>query len=227
MKGSLNLALTKVIKGKYSFNYYEKCQKFRNQKPFKDPLNEHFISHNILLFMRIGDYSLYQTDTNIIFSEVPYLSSLRDVLEHYGKPNQYSIHKVNDHILSIVAFNNKINAERSKTILYLIDNKLIIGEYLFHDIEEKKFKDIFLHYIFKKYMRNEISAADVIYIEDKNKNLICINWNGFDLSIKYMCSKAYDYLDDFKNFYNTTWKAKLEKDVGGIIEYIEIPGIFV
>lgn len=226
MKGSLNLYLTKLIKGKYSINYYEKYSKLLNQAPFKEPLNEHFVSHNMFLFLRKENGAVYQTDTAIVFSEVPYLSPLNSVFNYYGKPYQFSVHRLNDRILSIAAYNNQINTGKSKTILYLFDNKLILGEYMFHDITEKKFKDIYLHYFFKKYIKEEISISEVIYIEDDQKNLICINWNGFDLSVKYLCSMAYDYLDDFKNYYNTSWKFKVEKDVEWINEHIEIPSVF-
>jgi len=227
MKGSFNLTLTRLIKGKYSINYYDKYSKLFNHAPFKEPLNEHFVSHNMFLFLRKGNEAVYQTDTSIAFSEIPYLSPLNSVFNYYGKPYQFSIYKLNNHILSIAAYNNQINTEKSKTILYLFDNKLILGEYMFLDITEKKFKDIYLHYFFKKYIKEEIKVCEVIYIEDDHKNMICINWNGFDLSIKYMCSIAYNYLDDFKNYYNTSWKFKVEKDVDGINENHEIPSVFI
>jgi len=226
MKGSINLALTKVLKGKYSFDYYDKYYKIHSQFPYKEPLNEHFISHNILLFKRERNHTICQTNTEIRFSEVPFLSPMSSAFKFYGKPYQYSVYKLNNLILSIVAYNNNISAERNKTVLYFINNELMLGEYIFYDITEKKYHEIFLQYLYKKYLHNEAGTAEVIYIEDHNKNLLCVNWNGFDLSLKYLFSNVYDYMDDFKSYYNTTWKFNVEKENSGSAEFMDIPGVF-
>lgn len=213
MVNSSILFYNKFHKGKYSLEYYKKFFNIFKYFPFKEPLKEHYITHNMIMFENYNNCQNYITENNVSFQDVPFLSSFSKIKECYGNPHMYSIDVINGHTISIAAYNNLLKSRSNRTVFYFFDNELVEAEYILNDVTVNKDKDIYMNNIQKKYIQEyEISYTDSICIKDKDHNLIFAYWNGFEFSIKYLSAFANIYKETIVNYYNNSWKAQIKKN---------------
>lgn len=209
MLNNVNLLFTQLSKGRYSLEYFKKFEEAYKFPPFKNPLKEHFIHHNMLMFEKWSNSIRYSTEISIGFHDIPFLSTFDTIRKYYGKPLQYSIDSINGHTVSIASYNSMFQTETNRINLYFFDNELIEIEFVFNDISEKRYRDIFMFYVHEKYLElDESPDSGSICIQDKDKNLIFTYWNGIDFSIKYLSAFGSIYHETLIDYYHKGLKLK-------------------
>lgn len=198
----------KNLKKHYSLKFYENYQRIYKTAPYRNPLKEHFITHNYILFRKDNKYPLFLTEKIIEFPEIRFLQSFRDCCKKYGQPYQYSIHGLFNHTLSIATFKNLMATDDMRIVLYFFDDELRELELMVFKVNESEVNDMLKHYIIDKYVANQDVKTDTFYIEDIEGNQISAHWNGFDIFIKFLCAGSNIYGEAFMEFYNNVWKQK-------------------
>jgi hypothetical protein len=208
--------ITSTFSRKYSLKYYEKYKKVRKKLPFIEPIKEHFITHNIGLFIKNSKYPVYHTDMVISYPDIPFRTLFKKIRQKYGNPSQYAVYRLNEHVLSIAAFKSLVLSDDNKIVLYFFNEELVEFEYILFHLKEKEYKEIVQRVIIGKYLAGqELSRLDGFYIEDDEKNQISVHWNGFDLSIKFLTCYSDGYKQAFMDYYHNTWKQKKKEPENG------------
>lgn len=223
MKIHASLFYKKLLKGKYSWEYFNEFKKINKTSPFRYPINNHFVPHNMLMFEKIKDCNNYFTENNIGIQNISFLTSFETIKKNYGNPLKYSIETFNGHTISIAAYYNILENNKSKTVFYFFDNELVETEFLFDAIKKEQAKELFMFYIHKKYItQNELPDSENICIKDKDNNVIFTDWNGFEFSIKYLSAFGSKYRDTITDYYNKVWKIQSKKSVNETISDLDL-----
>ena len=197
------------LAGKYTLKYYESYCKVKKKLPYTEPLKEHFIAHNLDLFIKNSKYPSYHTDVIISYPDIQFKTSFEKISHKYGQPSQFAIYKMLEHTLAIAAFKSLVLNDENKIILYFFDEELIEFEYILFNLKEKEYKNVLYRVIINKYLAGrELSEDEGFYLEDSDKNQVFVLWNGFDLSIKFLSCFSNVYEETFMDYYNNVWKLK-------------------
>jgi len=204
--------IIRFLKRKYSLKYYENYCRVNKRPPYNEPLKEHFITHNLYLFLRNKKYPEFHTDLKISYRDIPFKESFSKIRKKYGNPEEFAVYRMGSHALAMGAFKKLVLNEENKIVLYFFDEVLVQFEYLIFHLKEKEYKDVLQRIVINKYLPDRaIANYEGFYIEDNEKNQISVFWNGFDLSIKFLCSSSGAYCETFVDYYNNFWKQKKKK----------------
>ncbi len=174
-----------LVHGRYSFEYLEYFKNNNLRSPHNTCIKDEIILHFMVFFKKIRNATDYQSDTNISFCEIPFMSSWKAFRKLKVAPDCMNIARFTDAKVKVVGYNESWEGIRIKTLYYFLNNNFVLGEY--HISESLKVNSVrVLQKISSKYLQGVELKSDVIYITDREGNQLNFENNGFSIGIKYL-----------------------------------------
>lgn len=221
---SIHLFLIKLFFGKFSFNYQSRVQilgKYRVlRKKFHQPCTkQNLMSHFFTPYKKKEQVPAYNCSEGIIFNNIPFGISFRQLKKTKRKYSCYDIEKHNNTYWQIIGYKERIFNTGVKTLFHFLDNKFFFGEYFFSDQRGLQIETI-AKTLLKKYtnISDEVPSGNFI-IKNENNEYIFFEDNGISLSIKYINGKDQEINALLDQIFNSgiISETKLEKTLEDIL----------
>jgi hypothetical protein len=158
-------------------NYLRSCSK-------TDPLN-----HVGKTFLQKHEIQTVNAASPIIFGNVKFGLSFREIRRLKGRFNYYDVEKYGDSIWRRLGFKERIFDQGVKRIYHFIDDEFFFGELFFDDIRKVEYKKIAGKLLEKYADKNPLNPEQDFRINHPEGFIYYIN-SGISLSIKYISTKS-------------------------------------
>lgn len=170
--------------GRYSFEFLEffKANDLRNphNNCIKDEVTLRFLS----FFKPAKNALTFKTNILVEFGDTPFLTVYKGLMNKKGTPDCINIAKFGEARVKVIGYNETLQGMKMKSLFYFINDKFVMGEYLFSELIKVK-PDKILAIISAKYLDNKELKTDALYLTDAKGNILFYNFNGFAISMSY------------------------------------------
>ncbi len=180
-----NLWYIVLVYGKFSFEFLEffKANNLRN--PHNSCIRDEITMHFLVFFKHIKSAVFYSTKNFLEYGETPFLISYKLLVKKMGNPECINITRFSESKVRVVGYNEIFNGINMKSLYYFIDEKFVMGEYLFSDVHRAD-PDNIISMLSAKYLDKKEIISDCFYIIDPSGNKLNYENNGFSVNIRYL-----------------------------------------
>jgi hypothetical protein len=127
----------------------------------------------------------FKTNGKIEFGKVPFMQTYKSVSRLKGRPDCINIAWFLKSRVKVVGYNENLNGVRIRSLYYFLDDRFIMGEYIFSDFAKSKPAQV-IGTLSAKYLNDETVTSDLFYITDPAGNMLNFENNGFSVNIRYL-----------------------------------------
>lgn len=180
----VRLGLISIKHGKYSYKYVKQFKKYVNKSPFP-----YCFKDDIMPYLRLGNAKKdnvdhYPSEMILFFEGIPYYSSLKEIMEKYGKPDCFNAFNIKNQELRAYGYNKSILGIPVKAVFFFIFESFVMGEYLIDDLTEGNIQSVSKSLMDKCGVIPRNDAMH--YYIDGNETSVFFYENGFSGMIRYM-----------------------------------------
>ena len=180
----IKLGYIRLVHGRYSFEFLEFFKKNNLRNPHSNCIKDEISMHFFTFYKPKRDALFFQTGTKIEFGDIPFLTSYKKLIKEKGEPVCINISRFNATKVKLVGFNESLQHIKMKSMFYFMEDRFVMGEYHFSDLNKIKTEDILVP-LTAKYLRGEPIRADNFYITDQQGDKINYENNGFMIIVHY------------------------------------------
>jgi len=195
------LFFIKAVKGKFSYEYVQFYKDHNIRSPFVPCLKDEILM-KLIMFLDLNNRSqIFKTHLTIQFGNTKFLEPYHNIYKSKGKPICFNSLKENKIDFKVVGYRENFLEEGIKALYYFVNDKLIMGEYVFLDVSRSN-SDNIIELLCKKYEIGLKVETETFYVDDDDNSQIYFENNGFDISIKYFYKKDRESIELLKNVQN-------------------------
>jgi hypothetical protein len=173
--------------GKYSFEFLEFFKENNLRNPHNNCIKDEITLRFLTFFKPTRNAVTYKTSQLIEFGEIAFLTTYKEVMKRKGIPDCINVAKFNESRVKVIGFNEALQGMKMKSLYYFIDEKFVMGEFVFADLFRVKPEKI-LNTLSIKYLEGNELKADTIYLSDPKANILFYENNGFSICMRYFFS---------------------------------------
>jgi len=173
-----------MVYGRYSFEFLEFFKENNLRNPHINCIKDEISMHFFTFYKPKRDALFFQTGTKIEFGDIPFLTTYKKLIKAKGEPDCINVSKFNDTRVKLVGFNESLQNINMKSMFYFMEDRFVMGEYHFIELNKIKTSDI-LAPLTVKYLKGETILADNFYITDLQGDKINYENNGFMITVRY------------------------------------------
>ncbi len=174
-----------LVYGKFSFEFIEFFKEHNLRNPHNNCIRDEITMHFVPFFKKMKNAEHFITKTKLEFGEVKYLSSYKNLVRQKGNPECINTARMGDSRVKVVGFNELLGGIKMKSLYYFIDERFVMGEYLFTEMQSIKPTQI-VGTLSSKYLDHQTLNTDLFYITDPMGNELFYENNGFSINLKYL-----------------------------------------
>jgi len=170
--------------GKYSYTYVKQFKKYANKSPFPYCFKDDIMPYLRLSMVKRDQAHHFESEKTLLFEDIPYNASLREIVKKYGKPDCFNTFKIKDNELYAYGYNKSVFNTPMKVVFFFIFESFVMGEYLIDDLQRVNIQELsklFLHEL------GVISKNESLhyFIDGKNGTSVHFYENGFTAMVRY------------------------------------------
>jgi hypothetical protein len=173
--------------GKYSFEFLEFFKENDLRNPHNNCIKDEITLRFLPFFKPSRNGVNYKTITPIEFGTIPFLMLYNELMKAKGIPDCINVAKFNDSRVKVIGYNEALQGMKMKSLFYFIDERFMMGEYVFTDLIKVKPAKI-TGILSAKYLEGKEVTADTVYISDQKANILYFENNGFSICLRYFFS---------------------------------------
>jgi len=189
-----HLYLYRLLFGELSERYYSLVQRYRKQYPklnvmVKKCLTSEPVLQFDNLILRNPRFPVFKTDQTILFEQLPFSSTLKDIEKRNGYFTCVNYFEVGESQFRTIGYRDHMLNISVMLLYFLCEDHFFMGEYMFSS-HYQTISPKLAAALFEKYGVANPGSVNQFYIEDANGSLLCFYEDGFCLRVKYFNEKA-------------------------------------
>ncbi len=180
----IKLHFIRMKHGKYSYRFVKQFKKYANKSPFPYCFKDDILPYLRLSISKRDSAELLKSGHDILFENIPFLSPVQSIINHYGNPDCFNAFIVKGIELRVFGYNRILFGNQVKVAFFIVGNVLIMGEYIIDDLAGINLEEIAGQIL--NLSKTETNNKTLHFIIDgKNENSILFYENGFSLLMRY------------------------------------------
>jgi len=180
----LKLYYIRMKHGKYSYQFVKQFKKYANKSPFPYCFKDDILPYLRLSISKRDSAERLKSEHDILFENIPFLTPVQSIINHYGNPNCFNAFIVKGIELRVFGYNRILFGNQVKVAFFIVENVFIMGEYIIDDLAGINLEEIAGQIL--NLSKTETNNKTLHFIIDgKNENSVLFYENGFSLLIRY------------------------------------------
>jgi hypothetical protein len=175
-----------IVHGRFSFEFQEFFKDNNLRNPHNNCIKDEITLHFLLFYKQVPHATHVGTAVKIEFGNVPFLINYKSLAKRKGTPDCINIAWFGKSRVKVVGYYETVNSAKMRSLYYFIDDRFILGEFVFPELAKSKPEKI-RGPIATKYLGGQMPAGDIFYITDSAGDMLNYENNGFSINIRYLC----------------------------------------
>ncbi len=180
----IKLYFIRLKHGKFSYRFVKQFKKYANKSPFPYCFKDDILPYLRLSISRRDTAELLKSEHDILFENIPFLTPVESIINHYGNPDCFNVFMVKGIELRVFGYSRLLFGNEVKVAFFIVGNVFIMGEYIVDDLSGINLEEIAGHIVnlAKTKTKNETLH---FMIDGQNDTSVLFYENGFSLLIRY------------------------------------------
>jgi len=177
-----------IIVFKYGRYSYEFCSFFKDNNlvsPYVTCIKDQIPAHFLVFNRKIEVQNEFLTPIRLDYDGIPFMISSKELISRKGSPDCVNVAMAGGIRFQILGYNDFIDGIRMRSLFIFLQDRFILGEFLFSDIQKVNTSNL-VDTISAKYLSGKKIDKDFFYLKDDQGNQLNFEHNGFAISIKYL-----------------------------------------
>ena len=180
----ITLYFIRLKHGKYSYQFVKQFKKYANKSPFPYCFKDDILPYLRLSISKRDSAERLKSEHEILFENIPFLTPVQSIINHYGNPNCFNAFIVKGIELRVFGYNRILFGNQIKVAFFIVGNVFIMGEYIIDDLAGINLEEIAGQIL--NLSKTETNNKTLHFIIDgKNEKSVLFYENGFSLLIRY------------------------------------------
>jgi hypothetical protein len=178
----LKLNFTRLIYGKYSYEYVKLFKKYTRKSPFP-----YCFKDDILPYLRLSrnkpDVKLFMTDKDLLFESVPFGIDDSQLLVAWKNPDCFNVFRINGVELKAYGYFIMEFDKKTKAVFYFLEDIFVMGEYIIEHVNEGDIARISAQ-LLQSFDISENRPYNRFFAENKETSVYFYE-NGFSVIVRF------------------------------------------
>lgn len=185
LRKTINLFFIRLYYGHYSQEFVNAHRRYFYKNLMPQCIKDDFINHIVDFFNKPKKIKEYNTREKIVFLDVLYGMTLKEVIKKKKRPQYLNVVKSGNHVIKILGYAKDILNGETRSHFYFINEVFFMGEYYSPDVFKTQPVAI-CKALADKYKISEIvDCNDCFFIRDEYGTVLHYKNTGFSIMIKY------------------------------------------
>lgn len=193
------LLFTRLIFGKCSSRYFALYKRYTGKSPQGYCIKDDFINYIAGFYKDQDKIAKFSTEMDIQFQDCEFGTHFKKILTKRKKPFCVNSNRLKQFDLKVIGFKGALFAVEMKYYYFFVNGKFFLGQLTFKNPDQENIEKI-IGVISKKYLLGQTINSDHFMINGRNNTKLYCCFNGFYLTISYLCradARINELLDEY------------------------------